>query len=426
MKHTPLSVIILFSVCSLSLWAQQTPKQVFLPDSLKCYNLSDDNSPWSWHRSLQTENLVIFWEKGFGYNLSNPPQLDGRQMAVNTQNLYERLEYFYTYFRDSLQFIRPGSKADKYKMMVMLNYSLDGTAYGGTYDDFIGALWVAPNRIQDKKLNCMAHELGHSFQFQIVADGISDAWGGSGFYEMTSQWMLWRVNPDWLKDENYHFEAFRRNAHKAFLDGENIYRSPYVLQYWAQKHGLASIADLYRNGKRGDDPVITYKQLYNVSQQQFCDEMFDCCQHMVNLDLGHAYNETRQYAGTFESVIEPSAKKGWYKPSDKNIPEDYGFNTIALNIEPKVKSVSADINTKTTIRYSFVFINEDGKAIYGKPASKGKISIALPSDHTGGRLFLVVMGAPLEHKILSWHDSSPNRQYPYEVKFKGALPKLGI
>ena len=73
--------------------------------------------------------------------------------------------------------------------MVMVNYSLEGTAYGGTYDDFIGALWVTPNRIQDQKLNCLAHELGHSFQLQIMADKTGEAWGGSGFFEMTSQWM---------------------------------------------------------------------------------------------------------------------------------------------------------------------------------------------------------------------------------------------
>lgn len=34
----------------------------------------------------------------------------------------------------------PGSICDQYKMMVMVNYSLEGTAYGGTYDDFIEAL----------------------------------------------------------------------------------------------------------------------------------------------------------------------------------------------------------------------------------------------------------------------------------------------
>ena len=53
-------------------------------------------------------------------------------------------------------------------MMVMINYSLEGTAYGGDYDGEIGALWIAPNRVQDEKLNCIAHELGHSLQSQIT------------------------------------------------------------------------------------------------------------------------------------------------------------------------------------------------------------------------------------------------------------------
>ena len=195
-------LLLTFVGLGISAMAQ---KQVFLPDSIRCYDLDDDNSRWSWKRSAQTENLVFFWEKGFGHDLSNPPMLEGKPMKVDLDNLKERIESFYAYYRDTLRFTLPGSKADKYKMMVMLNYSLDGTAYGGTYDNFIGALWVAPNRIQDKKLNCMAHELGHSFQLQIPADSVGDAWGGSGFYEMTSQWMLWLVNPDWLTDENYHF-----------------------------------------------------------------------------------------------------------------------------------------------------------------------------------------------------------------------------
>ena len=88
-----------------------------------------------------------------------------------------KLESFYTYFYHTLQFAKQGSKCDKYRMMVMINYSLEGTAYGGDYDGQIGALWITPNRVQDEKLNCIAHELGHSFQSQITCDGQGEAWG---------------------------------------------------------------------------------------------------------------------------------------------------------------------------------------------------------------------------------------------------------
>ena len=69
--------------------------------------------------------------------------LEGKPMGFNLANLRDRVQSFYTFFRDTLQFSLPGSKCDQYKMMVMVMYSLDGTAYGGTYDNFIGALWVA-------------------------------------------------------------------------------------------------------------------------------------------------------------------------------------------------------------------------------------------------------------------------------------------
>jgi len=414
MKRSYLSLCLLISLVTTAL----AQKQVFLPDSLRCYDLNDDNSRWSWQRTAETDNVILFWEKGFGHDLSNPPMLDGKSMHVDLDNLMQRVETFYTYFRDSLRFTLPGSKADRYKMMVMLNYSLEGTAYGGTYDNFIGALWVAPNRVQDRKLNCIAHELGHSFQLQIPADSISDAWGGSGFYEMTSQWMLWHVNPDWLTDENYHFEAYRKAIHKAYLDGENIYRSPYVLQYWARKRGKTCIADLYRNGLRGEDPVITYQRLYGLTQQQFCDEMIDACQHIVPLDLGHAWSETRQYACTFDSPMQ-SVGKNRYAPADEVIPEDYGFNAIRLQPIRSGRKVTAVVESDSTMRYGFVAVTADGKAHYGAPVSSGKATFTIPRGHEVRALYLVVMGAPTEHKMLTWWNRTPNRQYPYVVEFKG-------
>lgn len=414
MKRSYLSLCLLISLTTTAL----AQKQVFLPDSLRCYDLNDDNSRWSWQRTAETDNVILFWEKGFGHDLSNPPMLDGKSMHVDLDNLMQRVETFYTYFRDSLRFTLPGSKADRYKMMVMLNYSLEGTAYGGTYDNFIGALWVAPNRVQDRKLNCIAHELGHSFQLQIPADSISDAWGGSGFYEMTSQWMLWHVNPDWLTDENYHFEAYRKAIHKAYLDGENIYRSPYVLQYWARKRGKTCIADLYRNGLRGEDPVITYQRLYGLTQQQFCDEMIDACQHIVPLDLGHAWSETRQYACTFDSPMQ-SVGKNRYAPADEVIPEDYGFNAIRLQPIRAGRKVTAVVESDSTMRYGFVAVTADGKAHYGAPVSSGKATFTIPRGQEVRALYLVVMGAPTEHKMLTWWNRTPNRQYPYVVEFKG-------
>lgn len=408
------------ALCLLFGVSAQAQKRIFIPDSLKPYNLNCDTSRWCWKHSAQTPDLVFFWEKGFGDDPAKAPALDGHPMTFDLPNLKKRVQSFYNFFRDTLRFSLPGSKADRYKMMVMINYSLDGTAYGGTFDNFIGALWVAPNRIQDRKLNCLAHELGHSFQLQIPADSVGDAWGGSGFYEMTSQWMLWQVNPDWLTDENYHFEAFKTLTYKAFLDGSNIYHSPYVIEWWAERHGRPFIAELYRNGKVGEDPVLTYQRLTGLNQQQFCREMFSCYQHLVNLDFRHAFRETRRYACTFSTPMEPAGRKGWYVPQSRHYPEDYGFNAIRV-VPPKPGStVKARVlptqhsKGSTPLLYGFVAVGADGHVVCGEPVSKGKARLKIPASGVS-HLYLIVMGAPAEHKMLTWDSKEPNRSYPYRV-----------
>lgn len=432
MKRIITAFIVLTT--SLSLFAQ---KKVFIPEDLRVMDLNNPDSKWSYSRSVETENLIFFWEKGFGNDLDNPPMLEGKPMRFNLDNLKNRVEDFYRFFRDSLKFSLPGSKADRYKMMVMINYSLDGTAYGGTYDNYIGALWVAPNRIQDQKLNCLAHELGHSFQLQIPADSVGDAWGGSGFYEMTSQWMLWQVNPDWVKDEQYHFDAFRNLTHKAYLHMENIYHSPYVIEWWSELRGKTSIAQLYRKGKRGEDPVMTYKQMFNLSQAQFCDEMFRGYQHLVNFDFSHARKETRPYACSFSTPLDLRGKNTYVIPN-KLAPENYGFNAIKLSVPKACKSVTIRFQgllnekgytylhpKKAGWRYGFVGVTTDDQTIYGDVYrdTKGKVTFKAPKNQTLKALYFIVMGAPTEHWInpKSWRETHDfDAQWPYQIQIKGA------
>ena len=84
-------------------------------------DLQNPASQWSYHRMAYTENFVIFWEKGFGNDLSNPPQLEGHSMkGGSARSEGEAGKTFYAYFYHTLQFARQGSKCDKYRMMVMI------------------------------------------------------------------------------------------------------------------------------------------------------------------------------------------------------------------------------------------------------------------------------------------------------------------
>lgn len=397
-------------------------KKIYIPEDLRKMDLQADTSQWSLKRSVETDDLIFMWERGFGNDTANPPLLDGKPMAFSMENLCHKVQSFYTFFRDTLEFSRPGSKCDDYKMMVMVTYSLDGTAYGGTYDNFIGALWVAPNRIQDTKMNCMAHELGHSFQLQIPADSVGDAWGGSGFFEMTSQWMLWQVNPDWLTDENYHFEVFRQLTHKAFLHLDNIYHSPYVIQWWSDLHGRKSIAELYRQGRIGEDPVMTYKRMNGLSQQAFCDEMFRGYQHLVNFDFKHARRETRKYACTFDTQL--TCANGWYSPN--HYPEEYGFNAILLDDKVDLNASSFGLQIRgENLRYGFVGITTEDEEIYG---DINAASFTIPQGKRLRHLYLIVMGAPTLHEQIPMPtEENPNpktelKEFPYSFKVSAQLP----
>ena len=402
--------LITITLVSNLVYAQ---KKLYIPKDLQGMNLKADTSKWSLNRSIETNDLIFMWERGFGNDVSNPPQLKGHDMSFNLLNLRDRIQTFYHFFRDTLGFVTPNyqSKADHYKMMVMVNYSLDGTAYGGTYDNFIGALWVAPNRIQDTKMNCMAHELGHSFQAQIMADSIGQCWGGTGFFEMASQWMLWQVNPDWITDENYHFEAFKTLTHKAFLHMDNIYHSPYVLQWWSDLHGRQFIAELFRQGVIGEDPVMTYKRMNGLSQSAFCDEIFRGYQHLVNFDFTHAYKETRQYAATFNTELE-TCSNGWLRP--KSLPEGYGFNAIKLDDRINLNSPVFHLHLRgNQLRYGFVGITTNGESIYSDVNATSFTSNGQPLKH----LYLIIMGAPEHHADVMTHGNTPEyKQYPYEFQ----------
>lgn len=392
-------------------------KSIFIPKDLQKMDLNDPVSKWSYSRMVETENIVLFWAPGFGNDITKAPDLDGHNMKVDLANLLARLESFYSYFYKDLGWAKPGSNADRYKMMVMLDYSLEGTAYGGDYDGVIGALWIAPNRVQDECLNTIAHELGHCFQLQIPCDGQGQAWGGHQIYEMASQWMLWQVNPDWQADEYFHLQAFRELTHKTFLDVENIYHSPYVLELWGEKHGPKFIAELFRQGKVGEDPVQTYKRITGIDQQAFNDEMIEGQRRFVNWDIPRVWNNTRAYANQWHTPIVNKGK--WCMPDSAHTPGAYGFNVIELT--PRAGKVTVDFRGNSSAReagwrYTLVAVDKEGQAHYSAVGKRSNGSISETYAEAPKHLWLVVMAAPTVHTPFVHEGTNPVYPYRYKVK----------
>ncbi|MCD8266030.1 MAG: DUF6055 domain-containing protein [Prevotellaceae bacterium] len=395
-----LSLAAIGSVSGQTVCAPPEGKLIYKPEKLQANDFADPNSQWSYCRMATTDDIVVFWERGFGNDLSQAPPLEGQPMTIDLDNLLTRLQSFYDFYRDSLEFILPGSKAERYRMMVMLQYSLEGTAYGGDYDGQIGALWIAPNRVQDERLNCIAHELGHSFQSQIESDHTGECWGGGGIFEMASQWMLWQVNPDWTTEENYHWQAFRSTFNKRFLDIENIYRSPYVLEYWSMRHGLKEIANLFRKGRQGEDPAQTYMRVHQLSLSEMNDEMADCYSRLISFDFPRVKESHRKMAGELVGA-EPMGT--------------WGFNVVELPDSVRqvtFESLAEDPNA--SFRYQLVALDKDANARYLgiNSADKARLKIRRKA---GERMYLVVVACPrTEYKPLLMEDFEPGEPQTQE------------
>jgi hypothetical protein len=418
-----LSMVALEGLSGLSAQSAQTVgyhipdgKEIYIPEELRGNDFTDKDAQWSYYRMACTPNVVCFWEKGFGDDLSKAPDLDGHPMTVDLDNLLARVEYFYNVYRDMMGFLLPGSKAEKYRMMVMLTYSLEGTAYGGCYDDVIGALWIAPNRVRDKTLNCIAHELGHSFQIQIACDGQSEGMGG-GIFETSAQWMLWQVNPRWTTDENYHWEAYKKDIHLSLFHFKNMYHAPFVLEYWSMLHGLTYMADMFRGGRRGEDFTQTYMRMYGVDVRQMGDELLDCYSRLITFDFPDKRKESLRYACELKSEMKDTLG-GWKTPV--NAPETYGFNVDEIPLPASGKTVKVQFrglleNDSIGYRYGLVAVDNDNRPTYLGAHSELKKTLTFKNPGNMKKLYLVVVGCPTKEYKPAF-DAEP-ALYPYIIKY---------
>ena len=61
------SVVFSQSVCPVDLCNNKLRgKEIYIPKDLQGMDLQDPESKWSYHRMCCTDNVVVFWEKGFG------------------------------------------------------------------------------------------------------------------------------------------------------------------------------------------------------------------------------------------------------------------------------------------------------------------------------------------------------------------------
>lgn len=404
-------------------------KEIYTPIELINNDFNSNESQWSYMRSASSDNVIVFWEKGFG---QYPNKVSRTNLRVNINELLKKAEQYYTYYSETMKFVIPGSsQTDDYRMIIQLYFQEEWLATGSGYDNKIGALWINPTTTNVGAV--IAHEIGHSFQYQVACDGnygFRDQPYVGTFWEQCAQFMSWQQNnTDYITEIPY----LLINIHKNFSHEDIRYQSMYLQEFWKEKHGVDFLGKLWRNAISPEHPIEAYKRITGITQEQLNDEIFQYARKNISWEypLG-IYNrefikqlpliEQKKYKHS--TFLEPIAN-GYYQISTGQTLQSYGYNAIELSVPGISTVVSADFegldggNSEIEgWRYGFVAIKDDNTSVFGtvEKTKQGTASFIIPEGIK--ELWLVVTGAPIKHNNHIWdEDSSNDQEFPYKIKF---------
>lgn len=469
-------ILLVFLVQSFCVSAQ---KKLYVPnewlhpwpsDSLLYKEQDADNKyTWSKSRSRESENFIVYWDKNYGNTIpTNAPYA----YRVDIDDLLKKAETFYALNVGRLGFCdEANSKVSKYKMMILLNHSTEWICFGAGYDDMIGALWLSPSTCKPVG-HSVAHEVGHSFQYQCFCDlggnaGFRAAIGsGSTFWEQTAQWQANQAYPELKWNQSWF--VFKNTTNYAMTHEWMRYQSYWWHYYLAEKYGIDVIGRLWRhNTAKAGDANEVFMQMMGYSAGQLYKEYFNYAMKMATLDLDVCRGEAAPYIGTY-TYKYVALGGGKYQVAYASCPQSTGFNVIPLSVpaagteivthftslrqyaalakgdlvqyfneNSRYVSLSGkqNYNCSTNTRYNqqrafrigYVALLQDGTRkylyddkLYCSESSTDDITeqvkAVVPANTA--RLFLVIVPAPREYIQHKWDEQITNDdQWPYTVEF---------
>ena len=411
------------------------PTLIYKPVEFGSMDYNNSSSTWSYSRSAQSTHFIVFWGAGYGTNHPNSSSVPAAY-RVDITDLLNKAELFYAMNVDTLKFAKTGSKLETYKMMIFLHYTTDWMAYGGGYDDNVGALWVSPSTCQPVG-STIAHEIGHSFQYQVRADlgaGKGFRWGfggggGNGFWEQTAQWQASLSYPAEIFG-SYHFNVYRENYHRHQIHEGYRYANYFVHYYWADKHNKEMISRIWRETNSPNDPIQGYMAINSLTTAQMNAEMYDMAKKFATWDIPALRTLGASKIGNHAYKFVPLGGNAFRVHYDF-APGTTGYNIVPLKLPTSGSTISTvfeglpnftGYNTVNASqagwRFGYVAMNASGTRTYSPMYSHSTgtttASFSVPTGTT--QLFLVVTGAPTVYAAHPWDDNNANdAQWPYKV-----------
>jgi hypothetical protein len=324
---TLLIPLLAFLSCT---WTTQmrADKKIYLPtEVVNGGDLNDTASTWCYQRSIQGDDIIIFWGKGYGANDPNSSAVPSAY-RVDVKDMLAKLESFYDLNVNKLKFATVGkdsSTLDKYKMVILLYYTTDWMAYGGGFDYKVGGMWVSPSTCHPVG-STIAHEIGHSFQYQIYCDYLMNhpsydsnaksvafqyqIGNGNSFWETTAQWQSYQAYPDqYYNPENYN-AVFRTRCYYHPYHEWQRYANYFIIEWFNYKHGIDTPSRIWHECVSPEDPSQVYMRLFyggysNISQvNSFSDELYDMAAHWVTWDIPSLRTYGQDHIGDITTTMD--------------------------------------------------------------------------------------------------------------------------
>ena len=438
-------------------------------------DLKDDSERWCKNRSYETDNIICFWESGFG---TDPEKMVDPSNTSNTFNLKDIMQVCESILSHHINDLEAtwtdGANWNKYKMLFMLNYTTDWVAYGSGYDKVIGAMWVNPaaigvNSSAAYPYYTLAHEMFHAVSYQCGSDSPSSEYracndsNNGPFWERSANHAASHLYPNVNSDLARYMYA----THSHYLNTRKHYTASFLLLNMEEEFGDKVLGNIWKENKTEHVLQTATRVFFDDDIAKLNDYVAKTAMKNITFDYadgtegryyksvvdGITYNTDgtsySYWTGSCEpySIIQKKHRtipyavdsaKRHYAIRDCQAPQDFGYNAIQIFPEEMNSDGSAtftmrfrghtggDSYKKAGWRWGFMAVQNDGSARYGTVYSDSDRTVVFNKLATDKEIWLIVTGAPTEFNSAHWYHWEAGfpkyYRYPYEIRFKNALP----
>ena len=468
----------------------QAQKTMYVPDEWRYFNPRDtllyaESDPenkytWSKSRSVESENVIVLWDKGYGSTL---PSKSATAYRVDEQDLLKKCEEFYDLEINKLGFVDAATtNLRKYKVMVLLNHTTEWVCFGGGYDFEVSALWLGPSACKPVG-HSVAHEVGHSFHYMCYSDhsgnnhnssatdntGFHLACGnGQAIWEQTAQWQAAQSYP--AEMFNQSIGVFRRSHNYAYSHEWHRYQSYWMHYYLCQHYDdITTVGQVWRQPMTGQaaGSATDFNQalmaLKGLDAEALFHLYYDYAAHLATWDIEACRPYRDAYVGDFDyrCVLTDD---GSYQVALASTPQSTGFNVVPLQVPEAGTTVTTHFTALRTasrladgdpaemlngetqwgktgrtayirpaspsqraFRLGYVALMNDGTRRYfqedslycqGTAEATADVSVSVPEGTKG--LWLIVSPAPKKYVQHRWTEQADNAEHwPYRFSLEG-------